>query len=215
MKETLNTVRRSFDFVLIDSPPVIAVSDAVVLGTVCDGVILIFNGRQTTAAWARQAVGRLYAVRAPVLGAILNNVDLNNPDFAYYHYYYGPGRHHPENCVQGSSVQGEEPELESKCEDQDPEIVPQEFLNQMTDVLTEVAGPMAPVIMRDKIALLGKSRGMFPTNRLRDLLSSVCKEIANEDLRCSFDNNMSAKIRDLESRIQQTVQRVNINQTES
>jgi hypothetical protein len=84
----------------------------------------------------------------------------------------------------------------------------------MTDKFTEVAGPMAPRIMRDKIASLGETRGAFPTNRLKDLLASLCKEIANGELRSSFHTVMAEKIRNLEHHIQPKLQRGNVDHIE-
>jgi hypothetical protein len=89
MREILNNLRQSFKFILIDSPPAIAVSDAAILSVVCDGVILVFHGQRTTMVSARQALERLDAIRAPILGVVLNGVDLANPEYAYYRHYYG------------------------------------------------------------------------------------------------------------------------------
>jgi capsular exopolysaccharide synthesis family protein len=88
MQETLNELRNSFDFVLIDSPPAIAVSDAAVLSAFCDGVLFVFHGQKTTAQAARHAVERLDSINAPLLGVILNGVDIRNPDYVDYRSYY-------------------------------------------------------------------------------------------------------------------------------
>lgn len=88
MQEVLNELRNSFDFVLIDSPPAIAVSDAAVLSAFCDGVLLVFHGQKTTAQAARVAVERLDSISATLLGVILNGVDIRNPEYADYRSYY-------------------------------------------------------------------------------------------------------------------------------
>ena len=88
MQEVLNELRNTFDFVLIDSPPAIAVSDAAVISAFCDGVLLVFHGQKTTAQAARQAVERLDSINATLLGVILNGVDMRNPDYADYRSYY-------------------------------------------------------------------------------------------------------------------------------
>jgi capsular exopolysaccharide synthesis family protein len=87
MKEVLARLRESFGFIIIDSPPAIALSDAAVLSVISDGVVLVFHGRKTTAASARQLIQRLDAVHAPVLGVVLNCVDLQNPNYSYYSHY--------------------------------------------------------------------------------------------------------------------------------
>jgi capsular exopolysaccharide synthesis family protein len=89
MRHVLGKLRESFNFILIDSPPTIAVSDAAVLSIMSDGVILVFHGQKTTMTSARQALERLDAIRAPILGVVLNGVDLANPEYAYYRHYYG------------------------------------------------------------------------------------------------------------------------------
>jgi succinoglycan biosynthesis transport protein ExoP len=88
MNEVVEELRRSFDFVLIDSPPAIAVSDAAVVSALCDGVLMVFHGQKTTAQAARQAVERLDSIGATLLGVILNGVDIRNPDYADYRSYY-------------------------------------------------------------------------------------------------------------------------------
>jgi capsular exopolysaccharide synthesis family protein len=88
MRDVLRELRESFDFVVIDSPPAIAVSDSAVLSVICDGVVLVVNGRTTTTPAARRAVERLEKVGAPLLGAILNSIDMRHPDYVDYRTYY-------------------------------------------------------------------------------------------------------------------------------
>jgi capsular exopolysaccharide synthesis family protein len=88
MQEVLNELHNTFDFVLIDSPPAIAVSDAAVISAFCDGVLLVFHGQRTSAQAARQAVERLDSINATLLGVILNGVDIRNPDYIDYRSYY-------------------------------------------------------------------------------------------------------------------------------
>jgi Mrp family chromosome partitioning ATPase len=88
MREVLQVLRERFDFVLIDSPPAIAVSDAVVLSRLCDGVLLVVNGQKTTTEVTRRVVGQLETARARILGVVLNGIDLRNPDYVGYRTYY-------------------------------------------------------------------------------------------------------------------------------
>lgn len=62
------------DLVLIDAPPVVAVSDASVMATKVDGVLLVLKAGQTKRDYARQAKETLEKVNAHVVGAVLNNV---------------------------------------------------------------------------------------------------------------------------------------------
>jgi len=87
MTEIMKEVRQNFEFILIDSPPVIAISDAAILSVVADGVILVFNGQTTSTGYAQKAVERLDMVRARLLGVVLNAVNLDNPNYSYFRSY--------------------------------------------------------------------------------------------------------------------------------
>ena len=91
MKKTLAELKDRFDMVLIDSPPVIAVTDAAVLGSILDGVILVVKSGQTDKEAAFRAYNLLKNVKTQVLGALLNGVNIESlygSYYYYYHYYY-------------------------------------------------------------------------------------------------------------------------------
>ncbi len=88
MRDLFNELRESFDFIVIDSPPIIAVSDAAVLSAICDGVVLVLNGQSTSTQSARRALERLDKVGARTLGVILNGIDIRHPDYVEYRSYY-------------------------------------------------------------------------------------------------------------------------------
>jgi hypothetical protein len=170
----------------------------------CDGVLLVFHGRKTTKALARQTMARLDTIRAPFLGVILNGVDLGNPEYAYYRNYYGSdygSAGEPENGSAGSRVaapaQGKLDETETWLEGLGSGTVPRDFFDRMISKLREVAGPMAPLILRDNIALLGESRTAFPKNRLKELFERVSQEILDERLRNDFYRTMQEDLRSL------------------
>jgi capsular exopolysaccharide synthesis family protein len=108
MQEVLNDLRNSFDFVLIDSPPAIAVSDAAVISAFCDGVLLVFHGQRTTTQSARQAVERLDSINATLLGVILNGVDIRNPDYVDYRSYYPSYYESMQAEMQGNRERGDD-----------------------------------------------------------------------------------------------------------
>jgi hypothetical protein len=87
MREVVHELRRSFQFILIDSPPVVGISDAAVLSVMSDGVLVVLNGQKTSTAAAQKAVERLDMVRARLLGVILNGVDLKDPHYSYFRSY--------------------------------------------------------------------------------------------------------------------------------
>jgi receptor protein-tyrosine kinase len=89
LSEFLASVREEFDYVLIDSPPIGAVSDPAILATRADGVLLVLDAQSTRKGALRQSMRSLQAVRANVLGTIMNNVELSRE--GYYGYTYGYG----------------------------------------------------------------------------------------------------------------------------
>ena len=85
----------TFGRVMLDSPPVGAVSDALVLSGYVDGVMLVLKAFQSDRSMARQTLRALRDVKAKVLGAVLNNVDLDKKQYGYYQgYYYGYGKYY-------------------------------------------------------------------------------------------------------------------------
>jgi len=95
MSEILDAVRERTDMVILDTPPVLAVTDACVLAQRVDGVLLVIKPGVTKLAAARQAVELLRRVGANILGVVLNEVKIGRSRYYYYHYqgysyaYYG------------------------------------------------------------------------------------------------------------------------------
>src|SRR5262249_16890956 len=77
-----------FDRVLFDSPPLGAVTDATVLSTQVDGVVLVAKSARTTREMLAQTRRQLSDVKANVLGCVLNDVDLSRRENGYNYYYY-------------------------------------------------------------------------------------------------------------------------------
>ena len=90
--EILDEARRTYDLVLIDSSPLLAVTDPAVLGALVDGVLLVVRMSTTRHYDARRAVSILKAVGTPVLGTILNGVVRDRGTYGYG-YGYGYGTH--------------------------------------------------------------------------------------------------------------------------
>jgi len=86
MKRLLAEWREMFDHVIIDSPPVLAVTDAVRLSIQADAVLMVVRSSQTTKAALRRASIVLSQVKANVLGIVINGLDLNSADRHYYYY---------------------------------------------------------------------------------------------------------------------------------
>jgi polysaccharide biosynthesis transport protein len=88
MKHLIEELRGDYAYVIFDSPPVLAVTDAVVLATNADGVVLCVHGGQTPRELVQRSAERLRQANIPVLGAILNNLDLHQYGYTYRKGYY-------------------------------------------------------------------------------------------------------------------------------
>ncbi|HEY6402522.1 MAG TPA: polysaccharide biosynthesis tyrosine autokinase, partial [Blastocatellia bacterium] len=87
MKELLRTLSGRFDHILIDSPPMVSVTDPVILSTMVDGSILVVQAGRSTRELARRARRELARVGARVFGVVLNNVDVRQGGYDDYDYY--------------------------------------------------------------------------------------------------------------------------------
>lgn len=81
-------LKKNFDFVLFDTPPILAVSDALAMGPMADTIILIVRGGQTPIQALKQAKQKLDAHRLKCLGFIINDIDLLGQDGYYARQYY-------------------------------------------------------------------------------------------------------------------------------
>ena len=89
--DIMKQLEQRFDRILFDSPPLLAVTDAVILSRLSDGVILIAQAGKTAREDAKQAARQLRDVDAPILGVILNEMDLSDKRYGYYYYQYAYG----------------------------------------------------------------------------------------------------------------------------
>jgi len=89
-RQLLSSASQLFDRVVLDSPPVNVVTDAAIIGTTVDGVLLVVRAGKTAREAARAARHLLSAIGARILGVVLNDVDLSKRGGDYYqqHYYY-------------------------------------------------------------------------------------------------------------------------------
>ncbi|HEX2832957.1 MAG TPA: polysaccharide biosynthesis tyrosine autokinase [Thermoanaerobaculia bacterium] len=88
MKHLIEELRSKYAFVIFDSPPMLAVTDAVVLAANADGVVLTVHGGQTPRELVQRSAEKLRQANIPVLGAILNNLDLKQYGYTYRKSYY-------------------------------------------------------------------------------------------------------------------------------
>jgi polysaccharide biosynthesis transport protein len=96
MRRLLTTLSEKFTHIVVDSPPAISFTDASILSTFVDGVILVVHGGRSSRAVVRRAKQQLLDVGAHIFGVVLNNVKIESHDYYYAGYadyyksdYYG------------------------------------------------------------------------------------------------------------------------------
>src|ERR1700692_4656234 len=89
MRDLIAELRQQFDHIVIDTPPTLSVTDAVVLSPRADATILVIRSGHTTKQALRRARDIVTQVNAHVAGVLLNAVDLTSPDYYYYYEYQG------------------------------------------------------------------------------------------------------------------------------
>lgn len=87
-KEVLDQVADVFDYVIIDTPPIGTVADALTIGKVADGNILVVRSGFTKKVLVRDTIERLKVTNQPLLGIVLNRVDVSR-NSSYYYKGYG------------------------------------------------------------------------------------------------------------------------------
>jgi len=96
LSDAIAELRTKFKFIVIDSPPIMAATDAVILSVQTDGVLIVVRSGETPKEAFTRTRDLLASVKCRILGVVLNAVDSNAPDYYYsYRYYpysygYGP-----------------------------------------------------------------------------------------------------------------------------
>jgi succinoglycan biosynthesis transport protein ExoP len=96
LADAIAELRTKFKFIVIDSPPIMAATDAVILSVQADGVLLVVRSGETPKEAFTRSRDLLTSVKSNLLGVVLNAVDSSSPDYYYsYRYYpysygYGP-----------------------------------------------------------------------------------------------------------------------------
>ena len=112
MGDILTQLREQYDHIVIDTPPALSVTDAVIMSTRADAVVLVIRSGQTTKQALRRARDILARVNAKVAGVLLNAADLTSPDYYYYYEYqgkYGNRYYQADDPLKDELVRTEEP----------------------------------------------------------------------------------------------------------
>jgi capsular exopolysaccharide synthesis family protein len=92
MARVLAETTKQYDHVIVDGPPVLGLADAPLLSRAVESTILVIESGRTSAAQAKHAMERLWAIRAHIVGAILSKFDVRSAGYGYgygYEYRYG------------------------------------------------------------------------------------------------------------------------------
>jgi tyrosine-protein kinase Etk/Wzc len=87
MNQLIDTLKQEFDFIIFDTPPVVAVTDALLLGTQTDAMVIIARADVSKADGVLRAVDAVERSNIRFLGVVLNNFNVANAYGAYYRYY--------------------------------------------------------------------------------------------------------------------------------
>lgn len=88
MRMLLEELKEKYDMILFDSPPVIAVTDAAVLSTLLDGVVLVSSSGSTSREALLRAITLLENVKGRLIGGVLNKIKVESVYGSYHYYYY-------------------------------------------------------------------------------------------------------------------------------
>ena len=105
LADAIVELRTKFKFIVIDSPPIMAATDAVILSVQADGVLLVVRSGETPKVAFTRTRDLLTSVKSRILGVVLNAVDSSAPDYyysyRYYPYSYGYGPQEAGDAAQG------------------------------------------------------------------------------------------------------------------
>lgn len=88
----LNQLSEDYRYVIIDSPPLVDVSDGALIASLCDGAVLIVRSGYTSKKLVKQSVQQLERVDCKLLGMVLNRVETNSHTYSKYYGRYGYGK---------------------------------------------------------------------------------------------------------------------------
>jgi capsular exopolysaccharide synthesis family protein len=95
--QLLETLKGEFDFIFIDAPPILMVTDAVLIGQLVDGIVLVVRANVTRRAYLRRVFDLLATSRKRVLGLILNAADMRSAEYRSAYGYYGDSNYYRDN----------------------------------------------------------------------------------------------------------------------
>ena len=121
MRELVKSLKARYDYVFFDAPPLMGVSDASILASEVDGVMLVVQYRKYPRVISERAKRIVQNVGGNILGVVLNNINIMRDD--YYYYYYG---YYSSENVEAASSSAKKPTPVVQVKDESQETEPQE-----------------------------------------------------------------------------------------
>ncbi|MES2597087.1 MAG: polysaccharide biosynthesis tyrosine autokinase [Verrucomicrobiota bacterium] len=97
---TINELRKEYDRIIIDTPPLLGLADSIMVSKCVDGAIFVIRAEQTTQRDISTAMEVLVGTRTPIYGFVLNGVDLSRMENYYYYSSYYPKYYDPSYVLQ-------------------------------------------------------------------------------------------------------------------
>ena len=95
--DMLRSLENDFDFIFIDGPPILMVTDSVLIGQLVDGIVLVVRSGVTRQVFLRRVLDLLSASRQKLLGIVLNAADVSSAEYRSMYGYYGDGTYYRQN----------------------------------------------------------------------------------------------------------------------
>ncbi|GCD09742.1 CpsD/CapB family tyrosine-protein kinase [Clostridium tagluense] len=89
MKNFIEQLKKTYDFIILDTPPIVLVTDAQILAQYTDGCLLVISSGEAERDSVIKSKGLLEKVNAKILGTVLNKVDSKKKGYYHYQYEYG------------------------------------------------------------------------------------------------------------------------------
>ncbi|MFC1809130.1 CpsD/CapB family tyrosine-protein kinase [Candidatus Omnitrophota bacterium] len=89
MHQMLQELRKHYDYIILDAPPILPVTDACVLASQVDGMLLVIKMGKTPKATVQQSLDMLKKIDVNLIGTVLTNVEYVTPGYGKYYYTYG------------------------------------------------------------------------------------------------------------------------------
>ncbi|MGE3309425.1 MAG: GumC family protein [Limisphaerales bacterium] len=106
VEKLLAELRAKYDRVVLDCPPISAVSDPLVMGSRADGVVFVMKFKKIRREHARRSVQRIQDAGIQIIGVLLNDIDFEGRDSYYYSYYYYQNQYYSHYKTEPSSRKG-------------------------------------------------------------------------------------------------------------